>query len=189
MIGCTGECWEPRVFTIAGSRLPLHGILQFHSWLNCVPPIGQWWCTWTTLPSRLHYWTTPLAANPGPRWGCISLRETMGALASFLQPLKMGYMLVWFIWRPMRMLLCPHSHLWAPQVICSDIKGPHPWSPCLELVDLKFSIVQGSKMQSYEEICSKFKVISQHKFITVNPTSASYIVNDASMIVSLCSNT
>ena len=49
----------------------------------------------------------------------------LSTLMSSFQPLQMVYRHFRSIWRPMRMTLCPHTHLGAPQVFACRTRG-HP---------------------------------------------------------------
>lgn len=48
-------------------------------------------------------------------------------------------------------VLCPHSDLGAPQVICLDIKGPTPFSLCLELIHLSWNTLDSIRHLQYVE--------------------------------------
>ena len=88
---------------------------------------------------------------------------TEGGLISSSQPLQMVYRHFQSTWRPMRMSLCPHTHLGAPQVIYLENKGP---TPCPLLLGVLFHIMAPLDFTSHhlrpnDSCCTSFSPLQR----------------------------
>ena len=75
------------------------------------PPLGRRRCICYTMANWPHRCTTHL--------------ESVPRFIPSSEPLQMVYMHLWLIWRPMRSLVCPHTHWEHHRFTVRKIRG-HP---------------------------------------------------------------
>jgi len=92
---------------------------QHHSLIACVSPFGRGWCTWFTMPSRLHTFIIHLADDLGSRWAPQRAYDIILALIDGLQ--------AFFIYlETHKDVLVPLTATWVHHKDLLRNKGPTP---------------------------------------------------------------